>query len=81
MLILQGRRDCQATVADDLPGWRAGLAQCPDVTIRVYDPDNHMFFPGTGPSTQVEYVPAQHMDPAVVADVASWLTTVPAGMA
>jgi uncharacterized protein len=81
ILILQGGRDYQATVVDDLPGWKAGLAHCPDVTVRVYDPDNHMFFPGTGPSAPAEYEPAGHMDPAVVADVASWLTTVPAGMA
>jgi hypothetical protein len=28
-----------------------------------------------------EYEPAQHMDPAAIADVASWLTTVQAGVA
>ncbi len=75
ILILQGGRDYQATVAEDLARWRAGLAHRPDVTIRVYDPDNHMFFPGTGTSTPAEYEPAQHVDPAVVADIASWLTT------
>src|SRR6266542_4361904 len=75
ILILQGGRDYQATVAEDLARWRAGLAHRPDVTIRVYDPDNHMFFPGTGTSTPAEYEPAQHVDPAVVADIANWLTT------
>src|SRR6266487_6171793 len=75
ILILQGGRDYQATVAEDLARWRAGLAHRPDVTIRVYHPDNHMFFPGTGTSTPAEYEPAQHVDPAVVADIASWLTT------
>jgi len=74
ILILQGGRDYQATVADDLAGWQAGLAHRPEVTIRVYDPDNHMFVPGTGPSAPAEYEPAQHMDPEVVADIASWLT-------
>jgi uncharacterized protein len=73
MLILQGGRDYQATVADDLAGWRSGLAGRPDVTIRVYDPDNHLFFPGTGPSAPAEYEPVQHVDPAVVADIATWL--------
>jgi uncharacterized protein len=73
ILILQGGRDYQVTVADDLPGWRAGLTGCPDVTIRVYDADNHLFFPGSGPSTPAEYEPAQHMDPDVVADIARWL--------
>ncbi|MGN9845873.1 serine aminopeptidase domain-containing protein [Nonomuraea sp. H19] len=73
MFILQGGRDYQVTVTDDLPGWKAGLAHRPDVTIRVYDADNHLFFPGTGPSTPAEYEPAQHVDPNVVADIAEWL--------
>jgi uncharacterized protein len=76
VLILQGGRDYQATVADDLAIWKAGLAGGPDVTISVYDPDNHLFFAGSGPSAPAEYENAQHMDPVVVADIASWLTTV-----
>ncbi|WP_406313610.1 lysophospholipase [Streptosporangium sp. NBC_01639] len=74
MFILQGGRDYQVTVADDLSGWEAGLAHRPDVTIRVYADDNHLFFPGAGPSTPAEYEPPQHVDPAVVADIAEWLT-------
>jgi uncharacterized protein len=74
MLILQGGRDYQATVADDLSRWRAALGGSPRVTIRVYDADNHLFFAGSGPSAPAEYEPAQHMDPAVVADIAAWLT-------
>nr|WP_040446305.1 alpha/beta fold hydrolase [Ktedonobacter racemifer] len=73
MLILQGGRDYQVTVEDDLSRWKAGLGHRPDVTIRVYDADNHLFFSGTGPSTPTEYEPAQHVDPAVVADIAEWL--------
>lgn len=76
ILILQGGRDYQSTVADDLAGWQAGLADRPDVTIRVYDADNHLFFPGSGPSSPAEYEPAQHVDPVVVADIASWLASV-----
>ncbi|MFF2009453.1 alpha/beta hydrolase family protein [Streptomyces sp. NPDC058195] len=74
ILILQGGRDYQVTVTEDLAGWEAGLAHLPHVTIRVYDADNHLFFPGAGPSTPDEYEPAQHMNPAVVADIADWLT-------
>ncbi|WP_327150586.1 alpha/beta hydrolase family protein [Nocardia sp. NBC_01329] len=75
MLILQGGRDYQVTVDDDLARWRAGLEGRAGVTIRVYDADNHLFFPGTGPSTPAEYVPPQHVDPQVVTDIATWLTT------
>lgn len=73
MLILQGGRDYQVTVEDDLSRWKAGLGHRPDVTIRVYEADNHLFFPGVGPSTPAEYTQAQHVDPAVVADIAEWL--------
>jgi hypothetical protein len=73
MLILQGGRDYQVTVEDDLSRWKAGVGHRADVTIRIYDADNHLFFPGAGPSTPAEYEPAQHVDPAVVADIAAWL--------
>ncbi|HEY6314235.1 MAG TPA: hypothetical protein VIY52_26035 [Streptosporangiaceae bacterium] len=72
-----GERDdggFQVTVADDLSRWQAGLGHRADVTIRVYDADNHLFFPGTGPSAPAEYETPQHLDPAVVADIAAWLT-------
>jgi dienelactone hydrolase len=74
MLIVQGGRDYQVTIADDLVRWQTGLAQHPDVTIRIYDADNHLFFSGSGPSTPAEYEPAQHVDEAVVTDIAHWLT-------
>jgi hypothetical protein len=74
ILIVQGGRDYQVTLADDLALWTAGLADRPDVTVRVYDADNHLFFPGRGPSGPAEYEPAQHVDPTVIADIAAWLT-------
>ena len=73
MLILQGGRDYQVTVQDDLARWQARLGQRPDVTIRVYDADNHLFFRGRGLSGPADYEAAQHVDPAVVADIADWL--------
>ncbi|MGE5134928.1 MAG: alpha/beta fold hydrolase [Gemmatimonadota bacterium] len=73
IFIAQGGRDYQATVAGDLARWQAALAGRPGVTIRVYDADNHLFFPGEGASSPAEYDPPQHMDPAVVADIAGWL--------
>ncbi|MEU4197923.1 hypothetical protein AB0E69_38925 [Kribbella sp. NPDC026611] len=73
ILVLQGGRDYQVTVADDLVRWRAGLAGRPDVTIRVFDADDHLFFRGGGPSTPAGYEARQHVDPAVVAAIARWL--------
>ena len=74
MLILQGRRDYQVTVDDDLAGWQAGLVHRPDVTIRIYDAADHLFFAGTGQSQPADYEAPQHVDPAVVDDIANWLT-------
>jgi dienelactone hydrolase len=74
VLIIQGGRDYQATVADDLTRWTGSLAGQPDVTIRFYPHDN-LFFRGIGPSVPAEYGPAQHMDPVVVTDIANWLTS------
>lgn len=62
------------TVADDLARWRAGLANRSDVEIGVLDGDDHMFFPGHGPSTPASYEVPQHVDPAVIDRVAGWLT-------
>jgi uncharacterized protein len=73
LLILQGGRDYQVTVEDDLARWRSGLADRADVTIRVHDADNHLFFPGTNQSTPAGYGPPQHVDPAVIDDIARWL--------
>ena len=46
MLILQGGRDYQVTVDDDLARWRAALDGRPDVTIRIYPDFNHLFVAG-----------------------------------
>jgi dienelactone hydrolase len=73
MLILQGGRDYQVTIDDDLARWRAALDGRPEVTIKVYPRFNHLFVAGSGPSSPAEYEPAQHIDPAVIMDIADWL--------
>jgi len=40
----------------------------------VHDADDHLFFPGSGRSTPADYEAAQHVDEAVVADIAEWIT-------
>ncbi|MBV6698917.1 alpha/beta fold hydrolase [Kitasatospora aureofaciens] len=73
ILILQGGRDYQVTVADDLTRWRDALANRPDVTIRIHDDANHLFIPGTGPATPAEYARPGHVEPAVVDGIAAFL--------
>ncbi|MGK4578618.1 serine aminopeptidase domain-containing protein [Kitasatospora sp. HPMI-4] len=73
MLILQGGRDYQVTVADDLTHWQAALADRPEVAIRIHRDANHLFIPGSGPATPAEYALPGHVEPAVVAEIATWL--------
>jgi dienelactone hydrolase len=75
MLVVNGGRDYQVTIADDLARWRAGLAGRAAVTFREYPADNHLFFPGDEPSAPAEYQRLQHVDGAVVADVADWVSS------
>jgi dienelactone hydrolase len=73
ILICQGGRDYQATVADDLARWQARLDGRPGVTIRLYPADNHFFLPGTGRSSPAELAAPQHLDSQLVADIDDWL--------
>lgn len=73
MLILQGGRDYQVTVADDLTRWQNALGHRPGVAIRIHQDVNHFFFPGSGDSTPAEYARPGHVDPAVVDEIATWL--------
>jgi uncharacterized protein len=75
LFIGQGGRDYQATVADDLSRWQAGLDGRRDVTIRIYPADNHFFFPGAGPSSPAELNRPHHLDPQLVADLHDWLAS------
>ncbi len=73
ILLLQGGRDYQATVDDDLARWKAALESKPGTTIRVFPPDDHFFFPGTGPSgPQGSMAAGQHVDPAVIDEIVGW---------
>ena len=73
MFIAQGARDYQVTVDQDLALWRQGLDERPDVTCRVYPADDHLFFPGTEPATPASYQVAQHVDQALIKDIAEWI--------
>jgi uncharacterized protein len=71
MLILQGERDYQVTVAD-LQGWRDALAGRANVTIKSYPTLNHLFLPGEGKSTPSEYDRAGHVPDFVLDEIAGW---------
>ncbi len=72
MLILQGERDYQVTVAD-LNGWRAAIGGHAGVTIKSYPTLNHLFLPGEGKSTPAEYERPGHVPDFVLDDIAGWI--------
>jgi dienelactone hydrolase len=76
ILLLQGGRDYQVD-ARDLDGWRRALAGRTAVTFAEYPSLNHLFVAGTGKSAPAEYAQAGHVFPAVVEDIAAFLTAAP----
>jgi len=73
LLVLQGGRDYQVTVAD-FDNWKTTLASKPGVEFKLYDKLNHLFFEGQGLITPDEYT-ATHGSVAeyVVADIAAFI--------
>ncbi len=54
ILVLQGERDYQVTMAD-FQRWEDALSGMPNVTLKTYPDLNHLFITGTGKSVPSEY--------------------------
>jgi dienelactone hydrolase len=72
LLILQGGRDYQVTVAD-YEGWKKALDSRPGVTFKLYPDLNHLFMAGEGKSTPAEYEHPGHVAESVITDIAEWI--------
>jgi dienelactone hydrolase len=68
LLVLQGERDYQVTMAD-FGAWRTALASRKDVRLISYPALNHLFMAGAGPSSPAEYRQPAHVDEAVIGDI------------
>lgn len=73
LCFLQGGRDFEVTVKDDLERWRLKLTDRSATTIEIYDALNHLFMPGSGPSVGFEYSVRNNVAEPVVDDVADWI--------
>jgi dienelactone hydrolase len=78
ILVLQGERDYQVTMTD-FAGWKKALAGHTNATFKSYPAINHLFLPGTGPSSPAEYLKPNHVELDVIEDIAAWVQH--AGMA
>ena len=75
MLILQGERDYQVTMAD-LARWRTTLGSRDTVRIESYSTLNHLFMAGSGPADPAEYAAPGHIAGEVIDDIADWIQTI-----
>jgi dienelactone hydrolase len=73
MLVIQGERDYQVTMAE-FARWRSALGSRQDVTFKSYPALNHLFIAGTGKSLPPEYSIASHVSDEVVRDIACWVS-------
>lgn len=76
VLVLQGERDYQVTMKD-FAGWKDALAGRANAVLRSFPRLNHLFVPGTGPSTPQEYDQPGHVAPEAVEAVAAWISATP----
>lgn len=72
ILVLQGERDYQVTMAD-LKNWQAALTGRSDVQFKTYADLNHLFITGTGKSKPQEYQQAGSVAQIVIDDIAAWV--------
>ncbi|HEY3415624.1 MAG TPA: alpha/beta fold hydrolase [Armatimonadota bacterium] len=73
ILVLQGGRDYQVTVAGDFPFWQRALGNESNATLKVYPKLFHLFIEGEGPSTPQEYMKEGHVSGEVIEDMARWI--------
>jgi fermentation-respiration switch protein FrsA (DUF1100 family) len=72
LLVLQGERDYQVTMAD-FAGWKKALAGRAGVRLKSYPKLNHLFMEGEGKEKLADYEKAGHVSREVVDDVAAWV--------
>jgi uncharacterized protein len=76
LLLLQGDRDYQVTVKDDLDVWLKGLRGRRGVTVVRFPKANHLFLDGSGRPSPLEYDRPGHLDPKLIATIAGWIDKV-----
>jgi pimeloyl-ACP methyl ester carboxylesterase len=77
-LVLHGTRDYQVT-SDDFAAWRDGLAHESYAELATVGGVNHLFIAGHGTPSPLEYRIESHVDPRVLAKLASFVTQAAAG--
>jgi uncharacterized protein len=72
MLVLQGERDYQVSMAD-FAAWKQATASRKDVVLKSYPKLNHLFAEGEGKARPEEYQKEGHVAGYVIDDIAMWV--------
>ncbi|MDF9745374.1 alpha/beta hydrolase family protein [Natrinema salsiterrestre] len=73
LYFLQGKRDFQVSVGEDLERWQAELGDGSDATVETYDGLDHLFMPGEKPSVEFAYFVRNNVAGDVIDDLAGWI--------
>ena len=74
MLILQGGRDYQVTVADDFSRWQQAFGPNERVELKQYPNLNHLFMAGEGMAKPAEYMmDGGGFSAQAIEDIAAWI--------
>jgi hypothetical protein len=74
ILVLQGERDYQVTIADDFPAWKKALGKRRRVTFHTYPTLSHAFTAAADPPSPADYDKPEHVDAQVITDIAAFLS-------
>lgn len=74
LLFVQGEADAQVSVSKDFNAWKTGLQGRDKTTFKTYPKLNHLFMPTNGQPVPADYDKPAAVAPAVIDDIASWLT-------
>ncbi len=73
ILILQGGRDYQVTLAGDFARWKQELGALPNVRLQAFPELNHLFMKGDGTPGPSEYMKPGHVAAEVVEAILAFL--------
>ncbi|HTT91602.1 MAG TPA: hypothetical protein VMF65_18760 [Acidimicrobiales bacterium] len=79
LLLLQGDRDYQVTVANDLDVWLRGLNGRTGATVVQFPHAEHLFIDGSGRPTPLDYDRPGHVDPKAITTIATWVERIASG--
>jgi hypothetical protein len=79
LLILEGERDYEVSLAADLRRWRRGLSRRPRVTIKRLRASDHYLLDLAGRPTPLDYEHGAEIDPEAITTIASWIDRVARG--